>query len=228
MGDPRDWKGLAANPDAFGEKEKELWLKVEPIVNDLLNDLKANGKIEIVFVRKDMENLQVVVENQQKCVKNYNLLIDVGKDGQRSARFVQAIEPFGFDDYSSAQLLIQTGILLAVVTTELFRILLLFHSKRLNPAASLERMLRQLEGKNCAPKATKKLRPCLDLQFRNALAHGLFGTRDKQIILYKNAKFDLLDSMDLARFMIRCKDLSVVTQCLIGAIIDRKKTGFFS
>jgi hypothetical protein len=226
--DPRDWKDLAANPDAFGQKEKELWLKVEPILNDLLNDLKANGKIETVFVRKDMQNLQVVVENHQKCVKNYNLLIEVGKNNQRSASFVQAIKPFGFDDYSSAQLLIQTGILLAVVTTELFRILLLFHSKGLNPAASLEGMFRQLEGKHCAPRAAKKLRPYLDLEFRNALAHGLFGTRNKRIILYKNAKFDLLDSMDLARFMIRCKDLSVVTQCLIGAIIERKKTGFFS
>lgn len=224
----RDWKELAANPEAFGEEERELWLKLEPILNELLAELKANGKIETVFIPKDIENLQVVVENHQKCVKNYNLLVEIGKDTQRSAKFVQANTLFGFDDYSSAQLLIQTGMLLVVLTTELFRILILFHSKGLNPAAPLEGMLRQLEGKDCAPRAVAQLRPYVDLEFRNSLAHGLIGTKNQRIILYRNAKFDISDIMDLARFMIRVKEQSVVTQCLIEAIVQKGRTGFFS
>lgn len=82
----KDWKNLAANPEAFGEEEKGLWLRLEPILNELLAELKSNGKIETVFVPRDMENLQVVIENHQKCVKNYNLLVQIGKDTQRSAK----------------------------------------------------------------------------------------------------------------------------------------------
>jgi hypothetical protein len=226
--DLKDWKRLAANPETFGEQEKALWLKIEPILNELLDELKANGKIETIFIRRDMENLEVVLENHQKCVKNYNLLVDVGKDTQQATNFVQAIRPYGFDDYSTAQLIIQTGMLLAVLTTELFRISLLFHSKGLDSAVPLEGMLRQLERADCAPHAATKLRPYLDLEYRNSLAHGLAGTRNQQVILYKNAKLDILETMDLARFMIRGKTLSVLTQCLIATIAQRKRSGFFT
>ena len=65
-------------------------------------------------------------------------------------------------------------------------------------------------------------------KFRNALAHGLFGTEAKKIVLYKNAKFEVLDRMELADFMIRTKEQNVLTQCFIHVIIDKKKSGFFS
>jgi hypothetical protein len=42
----RDWDDLAANPKAFGEVEKKLYSTVEPILHELLDELKTNNRIE--------------------------------------------------------------------------------------------------------------------------------------------------------------------------------------
>jgi len=220
----KDWTKLAANPDdAFGKKEKALWLKLEPIIGELLDELKGHGKIETVFVGAEMDDLEVVIRNQQKCALNYNRLIHAGT----ASAFLDALVPFGFDEYSTADLFVQTAILLTILTSELFRILLLFHAKGLNSEGTLGSMLHELRGTEFAPKAVAKLRQYVGIEFRNALAHGLVGTKAKKIVLYKNCKFEILEIMDLADFMMRSKTQSVMTQCLVNVIVERKRAGFF-
>ena len=67
----------------------------------------------------------------------------------------------------------------------------------------------------------------MDLKLRNALAHGLVGTEGNKIVLYKNAKFDVLDRLDLADFMRRSKDQNLLTQCFITVINEKKRKGTF-
>ena len=85
-----------------------------------------------------------------------------------------------------------------------------------------------LKAPDAAPNAIRPLEPYLDLDFLNALAHGLFGTKGKQIVLYKNAKLEVLGILDLADFMIRSKNQNVLTQCMISVIVQKKKAGFFT
>jgi hypothetical protein len=222
--DSRDWSNLVGNPDALAEKEKALWLEVEPILRELLDELKSHDKIENVFVKAELDDLETVLRTQQNCALNYNRLIHA-TTGQKG--FVELLEPFGFDDRSTADMFIQTGILLTVLTTELFRTILLFHSKGLNPEGTLRSMLNELAGANFAPNSIRKLRKYVEIEFRNALAHGLVGTKEKKIVLYKNSKFEILEIMDLADFMIRSKTQSVLTHCLINVIVERKREGVF-
>ena len=221
----KDWSDLAANPEAFGEKEKQLWLKVEPILHELLDELKKNGKIETVYVRSEMIGLGAVIENLNNCSRNHNLLLHVSDNYEA---FLEGVKPFGFDEPLSVQLFLETAALFTILTTETFRTLLLFHSKGLDPSLPLGPMLRRLEDSDAAPYAVAKLRPFMDIEFRNALAHGLFGTEAKKIVLYKNAKFEVLDRLELADFMMRTKEQNVLTQCFINVITEKKRSGFFS
>ena len=68
----------------------------------------------------------------------------------------------------------------------------------------------------------------MELKFRNALAHGMFGLKGKNIILYKDAKFSILETLNLADFMVRSKRQNVLTICLFNVIARKKRHGFFT
>ena len=139
----KDWNDLVANPEALGEKEKELWLKLEPILSELIDELKKNGRIESVYLPTEIDGLRVIVQTLKNCSTNYNLLLHTSDNYKN---FLQAIQPFGFDESLSVHLFIEVAIVGAVITCEMFRILLLFHSKGLKPDMTLGAVLTQLEA----------------------------------------------------------------------------------
>src|SRR5208282_6938298 len=102
--------------------EKDLYRKLHPILNELLDELKKNGKIETVYVQTEMDALGVVVKHMNTCGQNYTRLLHVSDNYQE---FLRAVKPFGFDEPSSVQLTIEIGSYLAAITTEMFRIALL-------------------------------------------------------------------------------------------------------
>jgi hypothetical protein len=224
----RYWKSLAANPEAFGEAEKKLYSTLEPILCEMLDELKTNNRIETVYVRAELDDLMVVLHSLEDCGRSYNLLLHAIGNLDKGTSFIQALAPFGFDETSTVNLLIQIGVFGAMLSIEMFRTTLLFHSKGLNPKATINELMRELESKDAAPKAVEKLRPYLDPSFRNAVAHGIFGLQGKEIVLYRNAKFEILEKLSLADFMMRSKKQSTLTHCLINVIAEKKRTGFFS
>jgi len=223
----RDWKDLAANPEAFGEAEKKIYSTLEPILCELLDELKTNNRIETVYVNAELDDLRVVLHSLEDCGRNYNLILNATDSHEKAMNFTQALTPFGFDKVSAFNLLIQVGVLGTILSTEMFRTTLLFHSKGLKPNATIGKLLRELQNDDGAPKAVARLKPYLDLNFRNAVAHGMFGLQGDKIVLYKNAKFEILEKLTLADFMIRSKKQSVLTHCLINVIVEKKRAGFF-
>jgi hypothetical protein len=194
-------------------------------IKELLDELKKNGKIETVFVKSEMNGLGAIIENMDNCSKNHNLLLHVSENAEA---FLKAVKPFGFDEPLSVQLYLEISTLFTILTTETFRILLLLHTKDIRPNLPLGPMLKRLEEPDAAPKAVAKLKPFMDIEFRNALAHGLVGVEAKKIVLYKNAKFEVLDRLELADFMMRAKEQNVLTQCFINVITEKKRSGFFT
>jgi hypothetical protein len=218
----KNWDDLVGNPEKMGEMEKKLWIELEPILGELLTELKRNNKIERIYLPAEVEGLRVIVQTMKACGANYNLLLHAN-DNHKD--FLSAIQPFGFDEPLSVHLFIEVAIVGAVVTCEMFRTLLLFHAKDLDPQLPLGPLLQNLEKSDGAPSAVAKLRSHVDLKLRNALAHGLVGIEGKKIVLYKNAKFEVLDKLDLGEFMIRCKKQNVLTQCFITVINAKKREG---
>lgn len=227
-GASRDWRDLAANPEAFGEAEKKLYSTLEPILHELLDELKANNRIETVYVNAELDDLRIVLHSLEDCGRSYNLILNATDSYEKAMNFTQALAPFGFDKVSTFNLLIQIGVLGTILSTEMFRTTLLFHSKGLKPNATIGKLLRELESNDGAPKAVAKLRTYLDLSFRNAVAHGMFGLQGDKIVLYRNAKFEILEKLSFADFMIRSKKQSVLAHCMFNVIAEKKRVGFFS
>ena len=102
----KDWSELVANPESFGGSEKALWLKLEPILHELLEELKKNGKIETVYVATELDGLHAVIETMKDLGNNYNLLLHISDDYAKNAKFMESVRPFGFDGRDRAGVLI--------------------------------------------------------------------------------------------------------------------------
>lgn len=214
------------NPEFLGQSEKEIWLKIEPILIELLDELKANGKIETVFTKAKIEHIQNIMLNLNQIALNQNLLLDIAKDDtmERANSFLKAIAEFGFTEFLSTHLVVEVAVLQSILNLEVFKTMLLSHLRDIDLRASSFNNTMQ----NSAPNAWKKLKPFVDNQFRNSLAHGTWAIENKQVVLFGDADLIPYAKLELFEFFIKTKELNVLYACLISVINEKIKTNFFT
>src|SRR2546422_8387592 len=194
-----------ANPEALGEKEKELCVKLEPMVKEILDELKTAGKIESVFVRREMDLLSLTLHKLDEFSMVHNILIHLFDSPSRSMEFLAVNKKFGLNEANTISAYVMAATTMAALSTELFKLLLLFVTKDVDP--SVANFGRTMERE--APTAWNSLQPFVDSPLRNALAHGTYAIVNKKIRLFKNAKLETLETegvteeMELYEFMMR-------------------------
>ena len=226
--DPKRFK--VANPDALGEKEKELWVRIEPLVQELLSELKTAGKIESVFLSADMALLDVTLRKLDEFSMVHNMFIHLSDSELTFKEFLTTNSKFGFTETNTIATYIIAAITVAVLSTELFKLLLLFTTKDVDPrVANFSRTMARE-----APQAWKNLEPFVDSPFRNALTHGTYAIVNKKIRLFENAKLETLETdgkveeMELSDFMMRIKDQNVLYQVLVNVVAEKAEKRFFA
>jgi hypothetical protein len=223
--DPFYWEERVANPEAFGDAEKTLWKKIEPVLNDVLDEIKKNGIIETVYVKAEMDRLGGLLKTLDKTSITNNILTHIFERPQEEQlQFFQAINPFGFkeSDVTTTYMMLEGAIL--VLSTELFKLLLLFHMKNVSHDVSKFNSTMQ----NSAPRTWPMLKPFVDNGFRNAIAHGTYAFVGRKVILYRDAKLIPFEEMELDEFIMRIKEQNVLFHCLFNVIASKKKSGFFT
>ena len=190
----------------------------------MLDELKAKDKIEIAFVPVEMTHLASLITNLNQTGMNYNTLIHVADNAEKVRRFVEATVEFGFDEQSSAHMCIEVAVLLCILNTELFKTLFLFHLKGVNHQVSrFNTTMNEI-----APEIWAKLRPYVDNDFRNSLAHGTWAVENKKIVLFKDAKLEPYEVLELHDFIIKMKCQNVLYACLVNLLADKRSANFFT
>jgi hypothetical protein len=219
-----DWTSRVANPEAMGESEKKLWQEVQPKIEALLEELKQNGRIENVYVAIETDHLVSVMEKLDRASSVNNFVLHVHDNYERAKTFLHENQKFGMDEQIFLTVFLQAGLLVDMFSTELFKLLILFHLKNVShDGARFSQTMNE-----SAPNAWKLLRPYVDNDFRNAIAHGAFSVRNKKIVIYRDAKLVPSDEMELADFMIRLKRQNVLYHCLVCVLVDLKKRRWFA
>ena len=212
------------NPEALGLSEKKLLQRIEPILDELLEELKANGKIETSFTQSEIGHAKSITENLYAIGINTNLLIHTGDSIKKAQRFVEVVSEFGFTDSNIVHLYLEVSALLLLQDFECFKTLLLFHLKDVDfRAFRFDKMMEKF-----APKAWKKLEPELDDKFRNSVAHGLWAIENNQVILFEDAKLVPFEKLDFKDFVIRVKKQNVIFAGLMNLLYKKAKKGFLS
>jgi len=223
--DSKSWEQRVANPEALGHAEKALWEKIEPVLIGVLDETKANGRLETIYLKAEMDRLSGPMRTFEEASITHNVLGHLF-DGPKEKwlRFLQATEQFGFTEANVARMYLTLEVAVALLSTELFKLVLLFHMKDVNyDVSKFSSTMR-----NCAPKTWPLLKPFVDNDFRNALAHGTYTIVSKGIVLYKDAKLLPFDEMKLHEFMMRTKEQNVLYMCLFNVLAAKKKSGFFT
>ena len=218
------WNQRVANPEALGEGEKEFWNKIEPIINELLEELKANGKIEISFTHDEKQQLDNVLDNLTQTGKSLNLLFGLFKDAENGKRFNDVTSEFGFEESNWINLLIETIVFHSILNTESFKLILLCHLKDVDLKVSRF----NLTMTKFAPVAWSKLKPYVYSNFRNSLAHGTWALEKKQVVLYEDAELIAYEKLDLADLFIKTKDQNVLFICLVNVLAEKNMANFFT
>jgi len=222
--DSNSWEQRVANPEALGQAEKTLWKQIEPVLNALLDEIKANGKIETIYVRAEMDRLSGPITALDETGLTHNVLLHLFRKKEEWLRFLDATEQFGFRETNMMRIYLTLAATVILLSTELFKMLLLFHMKDVSHDISKFYSTMQ----SSAPKTWPLLKPFVDNDFRNAIAHGTYGLVNKKIALYKDARLLPFEEIELHEFMMRLKDQNVLFQCLVNALVDKKKSGFFT
>jgi len=122
-----------ANPEALGEKEKQLWVRLEPIVQDLLDELKDAGKIESVFPPAKMALLQATLDKLDEFSAVHNVVLQLSESEPKFKEFLATNSKFGFTESNTISAYVMATVTVSVLSTELFKLLLLFLTKDVDP-----------------------------------------------------------------------------------------------
>jgi hypothetical protein len=212
------------NKDNLGEGEKELWMEIEVVLNDVLDELTGRDKVRVFFTEKEKAHLFFIMENMFLIGQNYNLLINLAKEQERPAKFLKATSEFGFNEENSVNLTIQMAVLSCVIHTEMFKTFFLFHLKNLDDyrASSFNRVMAEN-----APNTWGRLKPFVDNDFRNSLAHGAWAVINKKVTLFKDSRLIPYERLDLDKFIIKAKKQNVLYSCLVNTIAERTRNDYF-
>lgn len=189
--------------------------------------MKANGKIETNYTSAESQRLYAAVKTLDNIGKAHNALLHFF-ERKDYPTLIQEFSKFGLNDDNFVYMYIACAVTLIISSTELFKLRLLFHMKVVDPVVSHF----YTTISSAAPTSWPKLKPYVDNDFRNSLAHGAWAVINRKIVLFKDAKLlpssDPEAEMTLDRFMIRLKMQNVLYQCLVDVLDTKIKSGFFT
>jgi hypothetical protein len=119
----------------LGDAEKKLWTELEPLIGALLEELKKNGHIETVHANTEYEDLSSMLDNLEQSSKTYIAMMRIN-DKDKLESFLGAVKGFGIDEQIMVRIWLSAGLFVDVFSTELLKMLILFHLKGVSPVVS--------------------------------------------------------------------------------------------
>lgn len=214
---------LVDNPEHVWAEDKEFFEEFEPIIIELLDELKSNGKIN-KFVPLEKRRLHSVMDNIYQIQKNHNWLIDISYSAEKEKSFLALNSNFGLNRGMFTYFSLQFSILSSTAHFEMFKNFLLFHLINVDYRAS--QFNKTIESS--APKAWQKLKPYIDNDLRNSLAHGTWIIENGKVILFKDsALISVSKEMPIKDFILDIKKQNIMYIILVHALAKKHREGFF-
>ena len=219
------WKKWVTNPDEIAESEKIVWMELQQIISDILNELKNNNKIETSFTPSELIHFKKMMTSRNNVADNFGKIADTIDSWERVNDFVNAIKKFNFTDVNYVYIIVELSIMNMLMDSEIFKTMFLFHLKGIK---SHESTAFPSIMKNFAPINYKRLKPFINNKFRNSLAHGTWAIENNQIVLFEDAKLVPFEKLELLDFLLKVRRQNILISCLSSVISDKIEKGFFT
>lgn len=203
-----------------GKEQKEA-LGIVSNLHQIFEDLKKQGILRL-SLRDGYERTKFVniMKTSDKLNDVYNMLFRIFEERGRSRKFAEHNNRFGFTEDRLAYLFLSEVLSTFLRTTEQFRNCFLFTLKSRKGFTSrmgLGQLFKQLIKVALRSKAISKK---MDVDLRNALAHGMFWMEGIMLNYYEDIRMKKKRSIRMDHLWGKVREHSRFTQCLIRFIAD--------
>jgi hypothetical protein len=219
------WRKWIENPNTLVDSEKIVWMELQDIISNLLNELNTKNKIENNFTPSELIHFKKMLKNRNNISENFEKMANTTDSFEINTDFVNTIKKFDFTDVNYIYMLVELSIMNLINDNETIKTVLLFVLKDIKGYKATDF---RATMKEFAPINYKRLEPYLNSKFRNSLAHGTWAIENNQIVLFEDAKLVPFERLELLDFLLKVRKQNVVFGCIWSVISDKIEKGFFS
>lgn len=211
-------------------KEKREFQQAKQILEELLNDFDKRGLLRKGTPHDQRERLSKMWSQSIQLGKAFNTIFSIFDSAKRVQTFAARNKVDRVDEeVLTGSFLSQTiGLFLYNIET-VFRTSLIFfleEKQGLKKKMELGRLLRTI--KRISPKTGTKLESLIDLELRNALAHGAFWFEAGGIgYIARNSHLENPKKISFVDFMIRGKKQNIVALAFVEVLMEKVSQGYF-
>jgi hypothetical protein len=202
----------------LGEADKEKRARIDIALDKVMQELDGKGRLETKFTDVQISLIFDLLRKINDIGESYNFFIETFSNPERKTRFLTSVEQFGITRANLISMYLAAHAVAGILSTEQFKLLLLFMVVGTYKISDFYNFIERE-----APITWPELRPFIDNEFRNALAHGAYLLDKGKVILFKNAKVEVLREMPLQDFIMAVKNENILFWCMFLFFLNRMK-----
>jgi hypothetical protein len=219
------------------DKERQLFQESNVLFIKLLNSLKTKGLLRTTIIQMDVDRLKKVWDNSRFFGLSFNRMVDKFSDSQVEEARKKPIEEqvaLGYSFYSQLvgsalynyeAVLKTTFVFVLDEYTETTKIDNKDKEIRIRKKMTLGQLVYNL--KLLFPIEGEKLDVLLDINLRNAIAHGAFWFDNGKVFLAQNSHLDEVEELSLKEFWLRLRRINIISHTFIEVLLTTISEGYF-
>lgn len=215
---------------SLSKVEKKEFAYAKQVFEELLDDFNKKGLLRKGIPHDQRERLTKMWAQSRQFGQAFNTIFRVFDTAEKVKAFAARNKVDGVsEEVLTGSFSNQTmGVFLYNIET-VFRTSLIFfleEKQGLRKRMELGSLLKTIE--EISPKIHSKLKPLIDLELRNALAHGAFWFETGgEAYLAQNSYLENPKNLKLHEFLIRIKKQNIVAHAFIEILIEKVNQGYF-
>ena len=208
--------------DSLSPEEQRFALHIVSHLQNIFKKLEKEGYLR-ARLRGTIERTSFlkILTDSDKLFEAYNMLFRIFEKKGRSKKFVEHNKRYGLYDKGLAYLFLSESIATFQRGVELFKNCFLFILKPrrgFKTKMTLGQFLKRLI--DATGTKGQRLAQEIDVDLRNALAHGLFWMNRVELVYCEDVALKKQKRIRLDNLWMKTRKQSIVTQCLIKLIAD--------
>lgn len=211
--------------------ERDEFSNARQVFSDLLDDFRAQGLLRKGTPKDQRSRLSRMWSQSRQFGQAFNAIFKIFDTAEQVKAFAVRNKVDGIDEE------VLTGSLLnQAIGVFLYDIETLFKTSLLFFLVEKQGLKRRMEiGPlvntiiSISPAVGPKLKPLIDLELRNALAHGAFWFESGgEVYMAENSYLDNPKNLKFYQFLIRTKRQNIVAHAFIDTLVEKVNQGYFT
>jgi len=211
-------------------KERKIFRGAKKVFEELLDDFKTKGLLRKGTPHEQIVRLSKMWKQSRQFAQAFNAVFNIFDTASHVRAFATRNKVDGIDEkvLTGSFLNQAMGVFLYDIETLFKTSLIFFLEERQGLRRRMEvgRLLNTI--RNISPNIGSKVASLIDIELRNALAHGAFWFESGgEAYLAQNSYLENPKNLKFHEIMIRVKEQNIVAHAFIAALLTKTKQGYF-